>query len=208
MEPIPIAMNISPAHLTGTAFIDKISELMNKYLIKKDQIVLEIPEQGITSHMDTMNMIMNKLNEENFSVCIDGFGSVNSPLNLLKDYKIGRIKIDRNFLNKNVASEEGQTILRYLIAMAKELDFTVITEGIETKEQINQLVELGSDQGQGYYFSKPVDLHEFDQLNKTRLSDYYRPDEYYPTFEDYEKDMDLIVQIFENATRYTDFFAS
>lgn len=95
----------------GTAFIDKISELMNKYLIKKDQIVLEIPEQGITSHMDTMNMIMNKLNEENFSVCIDGFGSVNSPLNLLKDYKIGRIKIDRNFLNKNVASEEGQTII-------------------------------------------------------------------------------------------------
>ena len=208
LEPIPIAMNISPAHLQGTAFIDKLDDIMNKYLIKKDQLILEIPEYGLTEHMDTMPDIMSRLIEGNFTVCIDNFGSVNSPLNLLKDYPIARIKIDRNFLNRNVNSNEGRTILRYLIAMAKELDFTVITEGIETENQIKQLLELGSDLGQGYYFSKPIDLHEFDELNKSRLRDYYRPDEYYPTFEDYEKDIDLIVQIFNNATRYTDFFAS
>jgi hypothetical protein len=53
-----------------------------------------------------------------------------------------------------------------------------------------------------------MENHDFDQLSKSRLSDYYRLDEYYPTFEDYEKDMDLIAQIFENATRYKDFYAS
>ncbi|MDE6209930.1 MAG: bifunctional diguanylate cyclase/phosphodiesterase [Lachnospiraceae bacterium] len=208
IEPISIAMNISPAHLQSTAFIDKLNEIMDKYLIKKNQLVLEIPEQGLTKNLDTVKLIMDRLAEEGFSVCIDNFGSVNSPLNLLKDYSIEKIKIDRNFINRNVNSQEGLTILRYLVAMAKELDFTVIAEGIENTEQIQQLVDLGSDLGQGYYFSKPINLREFDELNKSRLSDYYRPDEYYPTFEDYEKDIDLIVQIFENATRYTDFYAS
>lgn len=59
---------------------------------------------------------------------------MNSPLNLLKDLPIDRIKLDRSFLAKNSESDEGLTILRYLIAMAKELDFIIITEGIETKE--------------------------------------------------------------------------
>jgi EAL domain-containing protein (putative c-di-GMP-specific phosphodiesterase class I)/GGDEF domain-containing protein len=208
MEPVPISMNVSQAHLEGVEFIDVLSELMNKYLIKKDLLVLEIPEMGISENTDIIKKIMNRLSDEGFSVCIDNFGSVNSPLNLLKDYSIGKIKLDRSFINKNADSIGGQTILRYLIAMAKELDFTVITEGIEEKSQVKKLIEVGSDWGQGYYFSKPIDLHEFDNLNKSRLSEYFRPDEYYPSFEDYERDIDLIVELFSNATRYTDFFAS
>ena len=90
--------------------------------------------------------------------------------------------------------------------MAKELDFTVITEGIETAEQVKFRVEIGCDIGQGYYFSKPVDLRSFDQLNRTMITTLYRPDEYYPTFEDYERDIDLVVQMFSEAARYEDFF--
>ncbi len=126
------------------------------------------------------------------------FGSMTSPLNLLKDLPIDRIKLDRSFLSKNSGSDEGLTILRYLIAMAKELDFTVITEGIETEEQAAMLQELGCDIGQGYHFSKPIDLRTFDSMNKTVVSALYRPDEYYPTFEDYEKDLDLVRQFFRS----------
>ena len=92
------------------------------------------------------------------------------------------------------------------IAMAKELDFTVITEGIETAEQVKFLVEIGCDIGQGYYFSKPVDIRAFDQLNRTMVTTLYRPDEYYPTFEDYERYIDLIVQMFSEIARYENFF--
>lgn len=208
MEPVPIAMNISAAHLSGTAFIDRLDELLDKYLLKHNQLVLEIPEKGLVNNMESMNEIMKRLIDGGYSVCLDNFGSVNSPLNLLKDYSIDRIKIDRSFIARNVVNEEGITVLRYIIAMAKELDFTVISEGIETEAQVNQLVDLGSDLGQGYYFSKPITLREFDELNKSRLSDYYRPDEYYPTFEDYERDIDLVVQMFKDQTRYSDFFAS
>ena len=117
---------------------------------------------------------------------------MNSPLNLLRDYPIDRIKIDRSFLNQNSDTEDGIAILRYLIAMAKEVGLTVITEGVETLEQTNLLSESGSDVAQGYFFSKPVDLREFDQLNHSMVQRVYQSNEYYPTFEDLEKDLDLI----------------
>ena len=206
MEPVPITMNISPAHLQSEKFIDYLLELMDKYLIQKKWIVLELPERGLTNITSQMGNIINRLHEEGFGMCIDNFGSISSPLNLLKDFPIQRIKLDRSFLARNASSGEGLEIIRYLIAMAKELDFTVITEGIETAEQVKFLVEIGCDIGQGYYFSKPVDLRSFDQLNRTMITTLYRPDEYYPTFEDYERDIDLVVQMFSEVARYEDFF--
>ena len=102
------------------------------------------------------------------------------------------VKLDRRFLVDNSQNEEGQTILRYLIAMAKELDLTVVTEGVETLEQVNFLTEIGCDIAQGYYFSKPVSLRDFDTLNKkiSRLG--FRPTEYYPTFADVDNGVDIM----------------
>ncbi len=196
IEPTPITMNISPSHLQNDKFVDYLIDLRERYLIQHDLLILEIPERGLSNINEQTKAVITRLHNEGFILCIDNFGSLNSPLNLLKDLPIDRIKLDRSFLSKNSKSDEGLTILRYLIAMAKELDFTVITEGIETEEQANMLLEIGCDVGQGYHFSKPVDLRTFDNLNKTLLSALYRPDEYYPTFEDYEKDLDLVVQFF------------
>lgn len=198
IKPTPITMNISPSHLTNDKFVDFLIMLCDKYLIQKDLLILEIPERGLSNVNEHTKAIIHRLHDEGFILCIDNFGSLNSPLNLLKDLPIDRIKLDRSFLSKNTDSDEGITILRYLIAMAKELDFTVITEGIETKEQADMLLEIGCDIGQGYHFSKPVDLRTFDNLNKTLVSALYRPDEYYPTFEDYQRDLDLIVQFFKS----------
>ena len=198
IEPTPVTMNISPSHLNNEKFIDYLVEIREKYLIDRKYIILEIPEKGLSNVNEQTKRIINRLHDEGFILCIDNFGSLNSPLNLLKDLPIDRIKIDRSFLAKNSGSDEGLTILRYLLAMAKELDFTVITEGIETEDQAAMLLEIGCDIGQGYYFSKPVDLRTFDGMNKTKVSEMYRPDEYYPTFEDYERDLDLVVQFFRN----------
>ena len=197
MENEKIAVVI-PAYEPPMKFIDYLLELTERYLIHHDMLILEIPERGLSNITEQTKAIIERLHKEGFILCIDNFGSLNSPLNLLKDLPIDRIKLDRSFLSKNANSEEGLTILRYLIAMAKELDFTVITEGIETEEQANFLLEIGCDIGQGYHFSKPVDLKTFDQLNKTLVSALFRPDEYYPTFEDYERDLDLIVQYFKS----------
>ncbi len=199
MTPLPIAMNISPIHLQGTAFIDKLEQLMHSYLISKELLILELPERGVANATKEVMDIITKLREKNFSLCIDNFGSVHSPLNLLKDYPIERIKLDRSFLMKNSTSNEGLTILRYLIAMAKELDLTVITEGVESLQQANFLTDIGCDIAQGYFFAKPLSVRHFDQLNKSMLRNLYRPSEYYPTFEDFAKDVDILTQMMQRV---------
>lgn len=195
IAPLPICMNISPIHLQSKTFIEKLEQLLKAYLIPKELLILELPERGVANASKETAEIINLLHENGFSLCIDNFGSVHSPLNLLKDYPIERIKLDRSFLNRNSSSEEGLTILRYLIAMAKELNLTVITEGVESMEQANFLADIGCDIAQGYFFAKPLTVRLFDQLNKSMLRTLYRPSEYYPTFEDFEKDVDILTQM-------------
>ena len=191
MTPTPIAMNISPIHFQDSHFVPKLNSLCEHYLIDKSLLILEIPER-VFSGKDDVHQTIEELKENGFILCIDNFGSMNSPLNLFRDYPIDRVKIDRSFLNKNSDSEDGLSILRYLIAMAKEVGMTVITEGVETLEQTNFLTEIGSDMGQGYFFSKPVNLRTFDQLSRSMVTKVYQSNAYYPTFEDLEKDLDLI----------------
>lgn len=191
-EPTPISMNISQIHLQNTKFVDYLNELCDHYLIDKHYLVLELPEKGLIKKSNNLHEIIDKLKESGFKLCIDNFGSANSPLNIIRDYPIDAIKIDRSFLNQNSETDDGKSILRYLIAMAKELNLAVITEGVETLKQVNFLGEIGSDMAQGYFFSKPVDLREFDKLNQSMVQRVYQSNEYYPTFEDLEKDLDLI----------------
>ena len=200
IEPTPIAMNISPIHFQNTSFVDKLNSLCEHYLIDKKLLILEIPERTFSGSSGNLKEIIESLKENGYTLCIDNFGSMNSPLNLFRDYPIDRVKIDRSFLSKNSESEDGLSILRYLIAMAKEVGMMVITEGVETLEQTNFLSEIGSDVGQGYFFSKPVNLREFDQLNRSMVKQVYQANEYYPTFEDLEKDLDLIAFMIEQGT--------
>lgn len=200
ITPLPLAMNISPIHLQTTAFIDKLEELVKTYLIPKELLILELPERGVTNASKDIEEIIKQLRHHDFCLCIDNFGSVHSPLNILKDYPIDRIKLDRSFLTRNSNSTEGLTILRYLIAMAKELNLTVITEGVESLDQSNALADLGCDIAQGYFFAKPLPVRDFDQLKKSMLHTLYRPSEYYPTFADFLKDVDILAQMMQRVS--------
>jgi EAL domain-containing protein (putative c-di-GMP-specific phosphodiesterase class I)/GGDEF domain-containing protein len=200
IEPTPIAMNISPVHFQDDRFVGELNKLCDHYLIDKSLLVLEIPERAFTSGSVNMQETVRALKDNGFMLCIDNFGSMNSPLNLFRDHPIDCVKIDRSFLSKNSDSEDGMSILRYLIAMAKEVGLTVITEGVETLEQTNFLSEIGSNAGQGYFFSKPVELREFDQLGKSMVKKVYQSNAYYPTFEDLSKDLDLIAFMTQQGT--------
>lgn len=110
--------------------------------------------------------------------------------------------IDADRIHKELGYEfekYSKDIFKYHDIGRVYIPFAVLnTEGIETDEQKDILLEIGCDIGQGYYFSKPVDLKTFDSMNKTQVSEMFRPDEYYPSFEDYERDLDLVVQFFRN----------
>lgn len=192
LEPLPLMINISPIHLNSASFIQILSELVDKYKLQRDMLVLELPERALTSKGSDVLNIVKMIAEGGYQLCIDNFGGYHSPINLLRDLPLSMVKLDRKFLMDNSQNEEGETILRYLIAMAKELDLTVITEGVETLEQVNFLEEIGCDIAQGYYFSKPVNLRDFDNLNKKMKRAGSRPTEYYPTFADMEQGVDIM----------------
>ena len=197
IEPTPLSVNVSPVHLQNTKFIEFLDEICEHYLIDKNLLILEIPERAFSDNSAHLKEVMKTLKEHGYRICIDNFGSMNSPLNVLSEYPIEQIKIDRNFLNQNSSTERGISILRYLIAMAKDVELNVITEGVETLPQATLLSEIGSDMAQGYFFSKPITIREFNSLNHSMIKRVYQSNEYYPTFEDLEKDLDLIAYMIE-----------
>ena len=164
-------------------------------------LVLELPERAFSSAETEVKKTVQALKESGFILSIDNFGSVNTPVNLLRDMPFSMVKLDRKFLTENSQNEDGQTILRYLIAMAKELDLTVVVEGVETQKQVNYLTEIGCDIAQGYFFSKPVSLRDFDQLNRKIIRQGFRPTEYYPTFTDLENGTDLMEKMMHKTMK-------
>ena len=199
MDPLPLMLNISPIHLENAAFIDVLSKLLERYKLQKEMLVLELPERALTSASTNVSKTVQALADSGFVLSIDNFGGMHSPVNLLRDMPFSMVKLDRKFLTENSKNEEGQTILRYLIAMAKELDLTVVVEGVETQDQVNFLTEIGCDIAQGYFFSKPVSLRDFDQLNKKIIRQGFRPTEYYPTFADLENGADLMEKLIQSV---------
>lgn len=197
MDPLPLMLNISPIHLTRDDFIQILSGLITRYKLQRDMFVLEIPERAFANGD---RMVLNNVKElarQGYKLSIDNFGGLYSPVNLLRDLPLSMVKLDREFLSDNSEDEEGRTILRYLIAMAKELDLTVVTEGVESLKQVNFLAEIGCDIAQGYYFSKPLSLRDFDSLNKKVSRQGFRPNEYYPTFTDLNQGIDIMEKMLD-----------
>ena len=92
---------------------------------------------------------------------VDDFGSGFSSLNLIRNITVDTIKIDKDFLDNEIASEKGQIVVNHTIDMAKDLRLQVIAEGVETKAHVDFLKKSRCDIAQGYYFAKPMPLTEF-----------------------------------------------
>jgi EAL domain-containing protein (putative c-di-GMP-specific phosphodiesterase class I) len=82
---------------------------------------------------------------------------------MLKDIQLDAIKLDMRFLSKGVADERGRKILKLTVKLIKELNMMVIAEGVETQEEVDYLKQIGCDAFQGFYFSKPIPVEEFEK---------------------------------------------
>lgn len=189
IDPIPISINISPIHFEHPRFIETLCNYAEQFRIPKNMIELEIPERIFADATENIDRILKELHEEGFILCIDNFGSYHSPINALKEAPVSVIKLDRKFLNNNLSTTEGLTLVRYLYAMAKELGMQIVAEGVENIEQANDLNELGCDYAQGFFFAKPMTLRDFDAFHKEIIKNKYMPAVVYPSFDDVNKDL-------------------
>lgn len=156
-----ISINISAKDFFYLDVYDVITGLVNKYGVDVRNLRLELTETAVVNENDNMEVI-RKLHDAGFIIEIDDFGSGYSSLNMLKDICSDVLKIDREFLRETENAVRSRDILEEIIRLSNRMNMTVITEGVETREQVDMLTDMGCRVFQGYYFSKPIPIQEFE----------------------------------------------
>ncbi len=161
-EGISISVNVSPKDIYYLDINKEFASLIKKYDIDPALFNIEITETAVTSDVNKCARLILELQRSGFKVEIDDFGSGYSSLNMLKDINADVLKIDMGFLRKTENQRRAQVILNYTIDMAHELGMKVITEGVETEEQLEFLKGMGCEMFQGFYFDKPMPIEDFE----------------------------------------------
>ena len=156
---IPVSVNVSRADIYNEDLADGLLKLVKKYNLPPSRLHLEITEDP-NQIIDTVS----RLRELGFIIEMDDFGSGYSSLNMLNQMPIDILKLDMIFIRNETAKPVNQGILRFIMGLARWMDLSVVAEGVETREQLERLREIGCDYVQGYYFSKPVPCAEFERL--------------------------------------------
>ncbi|MBQ8170964.1 MAG: EAL domain-containing protein [Oscillospiraceae bacterium] len=162
--PVVVSVNQSRLHLNYDDYIWRLREIVDKYEIPYEYIELELTESVFMENAEKLLAIMQKLHDIGFKLSLDDFGSGYSSLNMLKDIPVDVVKIDREFFNGTVNSEKGRAVISTVVELAANLNMEVISEGVETKEQVDFLADINCAMVQGYYFAKPMTIESFEEL--------------------------------------------
>ena len=173
--PVPISVNQSKVLLNNSDYVRNVERIFNRYKIPKELVILELTESVFLNDEDSIEQFDKELNKLGISMSMDDFGKGYSSLNLLKNLSFDILKIDRGFISDSLTSEKSRWILRKIIEMAYGLGMSIVCEGIETKEQLENVRKMGGFIIQGFYFGKPIPMEEFIKEyikeKKSELSD-------------------------------------
>lgn len=159
---LSISVNISTKDFYLIDVVSTIIGLKDKYQIETNRLKLEITESAFVNDQDLLIKNVVALQKAGFIVEMDDFGSGYSSFNSLKDIPIDVLKLDMKFLDGDINNKKTSEILTSVISMAHRINLPVIAEGVETKEQCELLHEIDCDLIQGYYYSKPMSMDDFE----------------------------------------------
>ena len=159
--PIPVSVNISRQRFTSSDLLKYVLNLQEKYNVGSEYVELEILETTFIDALDAMVDVINALRQRGFRINVDDFGSGYSSLNQIASIPADIIKFDRVFASRSLKSDKGRTVIKSLIEMLKSVDYDLVFEGVETKEDLDLVVGYGCDVIQGFYFEKPIPEQEF-----------------------------------------------
>ncbi len=157
-----ISVNMSAKDFFSIDVYRVMTDLVEEYQIEPKKLRLEITETALLDEPDSSESVIRKLRNKGFVVEIDDFGKGYSSLSMLKAIPADVLKIDMSLLHEIDSKLRSRIILKSIIDMANELGMDVITEGIETEAQLKALSDMGCRQFQGYYFSRPLPVEEFE----------------------------------------------
>ena len=159
-----IEVNLSVVQCMQPKLANHIMEILTRYGVRPEQLNLEITESLFLDKPEELNRVLDRLQKLGFKLEVDDFGSGFSSLNLIRNISVDTIKIDKEFLDSEIASEKGKIVVNHTIGMAKDLHLQVIAEGVETKAHVDFLKNSNCDIAQGFYFAKPMPVPEFERI--------------------------------------------
>ena len=162
----PISVNLSRSRLDDAKLIDNLVSIVDHYGVDHKLIDFELTESATYDNTEHMLCVLEELRRRGFKISMDDFGTGYSSLSLLTRMPIDTLKIDKSFVDTVAAENERREdiiVLRHIISLAKELGFVCLAEGAESKNQIDSLRDLGCEIIQGYYYSKPIPIADYDE---------------------------------------------
>lgn len=163
----PISVNVSRVHLRDNECINVLSDLIKSTGIPREMLELEITE---SVDDQAVSRKAYQLKDEGYTLLMDDFGSGYSSLNILLETPFDVIKLDKRFIEGMMVSSKGKLILEQVVSMANKLELGLLAEGVETKEQVELLQDIGCDLVQGYYYAKPMPSEELYELLREQNS--------------------------------------
>ncbi len=164
-----ISVNISGRHFRKKKLLETIDRVVNIAEIDPAFLELEITEGILINYDSDTISILNGLKEKGIRLSLDDFGTGYSSLSYLKRFPIDILKIDRSFVKDFLSDTDSSSITSAIIAMANGLKLETVAEGVETREQMEVLLENGCWKMQGYYFSPPLSVREFENYLSGQL---------------------------------------
>ena len=170
-DPGKISVNFSRWHLRNINLVEDVIKMLEEYDVDPKYIELELTETMDLEEYAMMARCAERFKKIGIATSIDDFGTGYSSLNLLKNLEVEVLKIDRDFIKEIGNQNEGKkdrVILSSIINMAKAMDMQVLAEGVETVEQKQFLKEVNCDMIQGFLYSKPLPVDEFEKMVYTK----------------------------------------
>lgn len=168
--PLLISLNVSAIQYKQPDFIDQVLQILDTYEVSPEEIELEITESILIDDFKDITEKLVILRNLGIRISLDDFGTGYSSLSYLKGLPIDTLKIDKSFIDTLITDENTRIITESIIFMVKKLGFETIAEGVETKAQFDYLTEIGCDNIQGYYLSKPLPPEEIEILIEKTLA--------------------------------------
>lgn len=161
---VKVSVNFSRRHIGTLEFVDRLMEVVKLYELEPSNIEIELTESVAYDEISTLLKVMHRIKEAGFGLSMDDFGSGYSSLALLREMPVDVLKLDKGFLdgyNGKENTDRDKRIIYHIICMAKDLEITVLAEGVETEQQKEFLKESHCDIIQGYYYAKPMPTDRF-----------------------------------------------
>ncbi len=168
IEPVRISTNFSRRNLLIPDFSKKIESTLAKYDIPRKYIEVELTETISEDENERLSNFIEEMHKADIAMAIDDFGTGYSSLNLLRDFPADVLKLDKSFIDGHTDTKRDNVVVSNVAKMARELDMSVITEGVENQNQVDFLKSIDINMVQGYFFDKPLAKEDFEKrlINK------------------------------------------